>query len=74
MAVTSKKFRLKDPELWQRLCAFPGFDKAFQQAMRIALQRRTPCRCSIIYHFCPGVASVLAFPLDAIEAIKEEGK
>ena len=69
-----KKYRLKDPETWARLCAFPGFEKAFQQAMRIALQRRTPCLCSIIYHFCPVVASVLAFPLDAIEPVKEKAE
>lgn len=66
------KYRLKDQKTWERLCAFPGFEKAFQEAMEILMSRTTGSRVNVLFRFSPATTSILCFPLVDVEEVKEE--
>lgn len=67
---TEKKWRLKDEDLWQKLCALPDFEKAFQSACDIALSRSWGSRLSVIIQLSKGVSSILCFPISDIVEIQ----
>lgn len=68
------KYRLKDQKTWERLCAFPGFEEAFQKAVEISMTRMFGSMVNILFRFSPRATSVIAFRLDEVEQIPEKKK
>ena len=70
--MTQRKFRLADPALWEKFCAFEGFEKAFQDACTIAEAQKHRCFVTVLFRFVASATSMVTFSWKDIIVIEEQ--
>lgn len=70
--MTYRKYKLQDPDLWAKLCAFEGFEKAFQDACTIAEAQKHRCFVTVLFRFVASTTSMVTFSWKDIIVIEEQ--
>ena len=70
--MTKRKYKLKDQGLWEKFCAFEGFEKAFQDSCTIAEAQKHRCFVTVLFRFVASATSMVTFSWKDIIVIEEQ--
>ena len=70
--MTQRKYRLADPDLWEKFCAFEGFEEAFQKFCDIAEAQKNRRFVTVLFRFVDSATSAVTFSWKDIIVIEEQ--